>query len=183
MAQKKESFIKTKIIFLFFICCFSMIFLSDFKLIYFAPLIIFLFYNISFISILWLAALVGFLQDLFSSNFLGLNAISYLVVSIFLYREKKYFNDKPINLSIFTYVFSMIFSILSPILLFVFDKKISLSITWIITDIVLYPMLDGIYAFVFFAMPIVFFEYLRKIGYKSLWLGMKQKIFRKSRKA
>lgn len=182
MAQKKESFIKTKILLFFLVSFFSMIFFSNIKFIFFAPLIIFLFYNISFISILWIAAILGFTQDLFSSTFFGINAISYLVSSIILYREKKYFNDKPINLSIFTMVFSIIFSILSPILFFIFDKKINLSITWIITDIIMYPILDGIYAFLFFAMPILFFEYLKKVGYKNLWIGLKTKIFQKSRR-
>ncbi len=182
MAQKKENFIKIKTILLFFISFFSMIFLSDFKFIFFAPILIFLFYNVSFLSILWIAAIFGFIQDLFSSSFFGINAISYLISSMILYREKKYFNDKPINLSIFTVIFSVIFSVLSPILFFIFDKKINLSITWLITDIVLYPLLDGIYAFLFFAMPILFFEYFRKIGYKNLCNGLKIKIFRRSRK-
>ncbi|NGX34932.1 MAG: hypothetical protein K1060chlam1_01294 [Candidatus Anoxychlamydiales bacterium] len=183
MAQKKESFIKTKIIFLFFTSFFSMIFFSNIKFIYFAPLLIFLFYNISFASILWIACLVGFIQDLFSEAFFGINAILYLLSSIILYRGKKYFNDKPINLSIFTWIFSIIFSVLSPILFFIFDKKINLSITWLITDVILYPAIDGIYAFLFFAMPILFFEYLKKTGYKNLWIGLKTKIFRRSQKA
>ena len=183
MAQKKESFIRTKILSLFFISTLSMlIFLtfSNIKLVYFALFIIFLFYHLSFISILWIAMLLGFFQDLLSSSFFGINACLYLISVMVLFKEKKYFNDKPISLSIFTAIFSLIFSLFSPILFFIFDKKINLSIKWIITDIIVYPILDGIYAFVFFAMPILFFEYVRKIGYKSLWMNFKM-IFQRSR--
>lgn len=182
MAQKKDKFIKTKIFLLFFISFFSMIVFSNFsniKFIYFAPLLIFLFYNVSFISILWIATLLGFFQDLFSSSFFGINAILYLIATLVLYKEKRFFNDKPINLSIFTMVFSIVFSFLTPILFFIFDKKINLSITWILTDIIIYPILDGIWAFIFFAMPLLFFDNFRKIGFKNLWINFKKVIFQR----
>jgi rod shape-determining protein MreD len=184
MAQKKEKFLKIKIFILFLISLFAMIFFSCFiniRFIYFAPLIVFLFYRFTFISILWTSIILGFLQDLFSTNFFGINAICYFLTSAILYREKRFFNDKPINLSIFTSIFSLIFSVFNPFLFFIFDKKINLSIKWVGADLVILPLLDGIYAFIFFALPILLFEKLIRIGFKNLWIKYKKMIFQKSR--
>ncbi len=184
MAQKKELFIKSKMFLLFFISIFSMIFFSSFidiKFIYFAPLIIFSFYRFSFIIVLWISVLLGLIQDLFSSSFFGLNALCYLLSSMILYREKRFFNEKSINLSIFTTVFSLIFSIFNPLLFFIFDKKINLSIKWVAADLVIFPALDGIYAFIFFAVPLLIFEKIEKNGFKNLWMKYKKMIFHRSR--
>ena len=172
MASKKEKFKKLKIFLLLFISLFSLIFFSSFfyiKFIYFAPFIIFLFYRLKLISILWIAILLGFFEDLFSSSFFGISAISYLLCSIILYREKRFFNDKPINLSLFTIIFSLLYSIFNPILFFIFDKKINLSIKWLAADLIIFPLLDGIYAFILFAMPILLIERVTKFGFKNLW--------------
>ena len=178
MASKKEKFKKLKIFSLLFISLFSMIFFSSFidiKFIYFAPFIIFLFYRFSLITILWIATLLGFFQDLFSSSFFGISAILYLLCCIILFREKR-FTDKPINLSLFTILFSLIYSIFNPILFFIFDKKINLSIKWLAADLIIFPLLDGIYAFVFFAMPILLIENFTKFGFKNLWTTLTKKI-------
>ena len=184
MASKKEKFKKLKIFLLLFISLFSMIFFSSFfdiKFIYFAPFIVFLFYRFSFITVLWIAVLLGFFQDLFSSSFFGISAISYLLSTIILYREKRFFNDKPVNLSLFTIIFSLIYSIFNPLLFFIFDKKINLSIKWLAADLVIFPLLDGIYAFILFAMPILLIERTTKFGFKNLWTIFSKKISLKSR--
>lgn len=184
MAQKKENFLKTKVLILIFLSIFSMIFFSSFasiKFVYFAPILIYLFFRMSFISILWMSSFLGLIQDLFSSSFFGINALCYLITSIILYREKRFFNDKPINLSIFAIIFSIIFSIFSPILFFIFDKKINLSIKWLATDLIIYPILDGIYAFTFFAITILLFEKISSLGLKNLWSKYKKIIFLRSR--
>jgi len=185
MASKKEKFKKLKFFLLLFIAMISMIFFSSFvniKFIYFAPFIIFLFYRFNFITILWISTLLGFFQDLFSSSFFGISAISYLICSIILFREKRFFNDKPINLSIFTIIYSVIYSLFNPILFFIFDKKINLSIKWVATDLLIFPLLDGIYALILFAMPILLIENFTKFGFfKNLWTTLTKKISLKSR--
>lgn len=167
---------------LFIISIFSMIFFSGFaniKFTYFAPFIIFLFFRFSFISILWLSTILGLIQDLFSASFFGINAICYLICSMLLFREKRFFNEKPINLSIFTAIFSLVFSITTPLLFFILDKKMKLTLKWIATDLAAFPILDGIYAFIFFAVPILFFEKTTKTGFKNLWIKYKKIIFLK----
>jgi rod shape-determining protein MreD len=184
MAQKKESFIRSKFFLLFFISIFSMIVFSsllEIKFIFFAPLIIFLFYRTSIISILWISAILGLIQDLLSSNFFGFNTLCYTLTTMTLYKGKRFFNEKPVNLSIFTAVYSIIFSIFSPILFFIFDKKINLSIKCLGTDLIMYPILDGIYAFLFFSIPIIILEKITKYGFKNLWLTCQKMIFRTSR--
>lgn len=182
MAQKKEKFLKTKVFILFMFSIFSMIFFSSFadiKFIYFAPLIIFLFYRFSFITILWISSILGLMQDLFSGSYFGINTICYLFTAAILYREKRFFDDKLINLSIFTIVFSVIFSIFNPLLFFIFDKKINLSIKWLIADVIIYPALDGLYAFIFFAIAVLFFEKMSQLELKNLWMKYKKMIFQR----
>lgn len=178
MAQSKEKLPKTKIVILFLFSLFSMIFFSsftNFKFIYFAPILIFLFYRLSFISTLWIATFFGVIQDLLSSSFFGINTLTYLFTSVVLYKEKRFFNEKPINLAIYTAVFSLIFSIFNPLLFFIFDKKINLTIKWIAADLIMYPVLDGIYALIFFGIYIIVFDKILNIGLKSLWLKYKNK--------
>ncbi|MFA6502367.1 MAG: hypothetical protein WCT85_06230, partial [Parachlamydiales bacterium] len=106
---------------------------------------------------------------------------SYFLTSILLYNQKRFFNDKPINLSIFTVVFSMIFSIFNILLFFIFDKKLALSLKWLVSDIILFPILDGIYTLILFAIPIWLFEKFMVLGFKNLWIRCKILIFQKSR--
>ena len=181
MAQSKKK-INYQLIYAFSIALFSSIFLNCFinvKFIYFAPFLLLAFYKKSFISVLWLSGLCGLICDFFSSNALGIFALNYLLASLFLFRERRFFNDKPINLSIFTTIYAFIFSLFNPILFFMFDKNLNLSIKWVATDLLIMPLLDGIYAFLFFAVPLLLIEQIKKINFKNLWTTYKKIIFQK----
>ena len=153
--------------------------LTGLKLVHFAPFLILLFYQKDFISSLWISALCGLIVDIFSSNSFGLFALCYTTGSFFLYKEKRFFNDKAISLSVFTSIYSLIFSLFTPLLFFIFDKKINLSIKWLLTDVIIMPLFDGLYAFMFFALPILLIKQVKKINFKTLWITYKKIIFQK----
>ena len=180
MAQNKKINFENYLI--FFLSLFFNAFLSSIfplKLIYFAPFLTILFYKNSFLNILWLSVICGLITDSFSSSTFGIYSLNYLIASFFLYREKRFFNDSIINTSIFTSIYAAIFSLFNPLLFFIFDKKVILSIKWLITDIILMPIIDGIYAFLFFALPLYFIAYIKKVDFKKLWITYKKMIFQK----
>lgn len=168
----KEKFKKIKITLLFFISFFSMLFLNI-KFIYFAPLIVYLFYRFSLISILWISILIGLLQDLFSATYFSINALSYLFTTLFLYKQKRFFTDGGINLSILATIYSFLFSIINISIYFIFDKNLIITLKWAFSDLIVFPILDGIYTFIFFAIPIIIFEKITKLGFKNLWMRAK----------
>ncbi|MBN2479298.1 MAG: hypothetical protein JXA94_03640 [Parachlamydiales bacterium] len=184
MAQSKTK-IDFEIIFSFMIACMTAIFISaiskSLTLIYFAPFIILFFYRSSLIFSLWVSLLAGFFIDLFSSSHFGIYSLNYTICSVFLYNERRFFKETQINLILFTYVYSLIFSIINPILFFIFDKKIILSIKWVATDILFMPLIDGLYAYLFFALPVFLINKLKRVNYRILWKIYKKKIFQKSR--
>jgi rod shape-determining protein MreD len=141
---------------------FSSAILPQIKPQFFTPFLVISFFNLSFLSSLWLACLGGVIVDLFSSTHLGLHALIYTLCSALFYRQKKYFKDTPINIAIYATLISLANTFLNVILLFVFEKGISLSFIWFWTDFIGLSLLDGFYAFLLFALPIKGLEMLKK---------------------
>ena len=88
------------------------------KLICFAPFLAVLFIRMKATTALWLSALTGVFTDLFSSHFFGMYALVFVLVCAFLYRQKRFFTEKPINLAIYTAIISIVITIIEPVLLF-----------------------------------------------------------------
>jgi hypothetical protein len=183
MAQKKNK-LKYQIYVSFFLALFCLFFnpaITSLKLIYFAPFIVISFYNYSLIGTLWLSILCGFFSDILASGSFGVITMSYLLCSFVLYRAKRFFNDKPVNLSIFTSLYSVIFSIFNLLFLFIFDKAVIISLKWVLSDLIVMPFFDGIYAFFWFSLPFLVIEKIKRTNIKNLWMHFKIKIFRHSR--
>ncbi len=184
MAQKKTKRNNLVIIY-YLLATFSALFLSSilpgFKLIYYSPFLVILFFNTTYPKTLWLASLAGLTIDLLSSTTFGINAINYTLTAALLYRFKQFFNDKPINLSIFTLIVSVVYSILQILLLFIFDKGILISWGWIVTDLLFMPLLDALYAFIWFSCPIILYEKTKKITKNNYELFKKRNFFRSNK--
>ncbi len=183
MAQTKNK-LKYQIYLSFFLALFCLLFFPAFfflKLIYFAPFLIISFYNSSFVKVLWLSILCGIFSDVLATSSFGVISLSYLSASCFLYREKRFFNDKPVNLSIFTGLYSIVFSIFNLLFLFIFDKTVIISFKWTLSDLLIMPVFDGIYAFLWFSLPFLVIEKIKRTNFKTIWTFCKIKIFRLSR--
>ncbi len=124
------------------------------KLFFFAPFIIILFYQKPFIKCLWGALLSGLIVDLFSAHsHLGLHAINYITAVTILYKQRKhFFSDSATTLPLMIFFFSIIATLLQIPILYVFEQKISLSKSWILSDLILMPFFDALYGFVFFVL-------------------------------
>ena len=163
-------------ILLFFSISIFFIFFTNLKLVIFAPLLTYLFYKKTFISTLWISVFFGIIADIFSSSFFSLFTICYFLTTLTSYKIRRYIKESFLNSSLFVSIYSLIFSIYCPILFFIFDKKIDLSISWIGTDLIIMPILDGVYGFLCFYLPK---KLLLNLG--NLWKIYKKRVFQNSR--
>lgn len=153
---------KFRLVYSFIFSTFAAIFFSAFipfyKPVFYAPFLIISFLSTTFISTLWLCCLGGLVVDVLSSTHMGLNALIYTLLATVLYRQKRYFTDTPINIALFTILLSFLFTILNLIFLFILDKGVKISLISFFTDFIALPFFDGVYAIIFFALPIKAFE-------------------------
>jgi len=145
----------------FFIAFGAFIFLPSiffsFKLFYFSPFLVILFYRYSYLACLWCALAIGFIIDLFASHaFLGINALAYTSATALLYNQKRnFFSDKISTLPIMTFVFSCTVTAFLLVISSSFERKIPISATLLVTDFAVMPLFDSFYALAFFVLPSV----------------------------
>lgn len=142
------------------------IFFPSLRLYFFAPPIIMALYQGSRVSGAWYALLSGFCVDCFiSDNFLGMNALSYTAAALLLHGQRKnFFADSVSTLPIMTFFFSLLVGLSNAILSYVFHSGISISPSWILSDLILMPLMDACYAFIMFILPTLVFGKPRRKG-------------------
>jgi rod shape-determining protein MreD len=122
---------------------------------------------------LWCSALSGALLDLLSDDPMGLHALNYTLATAFLYRYKRHFSyEVPFHFGLFTVFISSLSTLLQLSLLFLFDRRIPFDGKWILTDLIGMPILDGLYAFAWFVVPLAMFEKIKKY-WVLFWLRKK----------
>jgi len=153
-----------------FFTLFNSALLPEVKLFSLVPLLVFFYNRFSFAKALWISALCGLGIDLLSSEFrLGLHALEYSLVTFALYHQKKhFFEEKPLAFSLFTILISVVATIVELCLIAVFDKPLPLSEKLLVTDLVILPLIDALYAFVCFSLPIRFYLHVKKVGWSTL---------------
>lgn len=139
----------------------------------YAPWIALLVMQCSLNRTLWLSAAAGAVIDLISDDPMGLHALNYVLTGALLYRFRKHFLfDQPLHLSLFTALVSGTSTLLQLALLFLFDRRVPFGGRWIIADLVGMPMIDALYAFVWFAAPLALFGRMRRY-WVHYWLKKK----------
>lgn len=135
------------------------------KLIAFAPFLAFLYSRMSLPQSLWIATLCGLIYDLLSSEFIfGLHAINYSLTTLVCYKQKRHFADKALALCLYTLLISTVYSLLQVLLICIFDRGLPLSGKWALTDLLLMPLADSVYAWIWFHCPIRLYLHLKKVG-------------------
>ena len=154
-----------------FFALFGTVFLPHVHLLAFSPFLALLYSRHSFMASLWIASLCGLAIDLLSSEFrFGIHALNYCLTTLVLYRRKRhFFEDKPLALSLFTFFISIVSTILQLLLIALFDRALPLSGKLLITDLLLMPAADALYAFVWFSCPMMLFIYIKKIGWHAFF--------------
>lgn len=129
--------------------------LPGFKLLFFAPLIIILYYQKSYSFCLWISLICGLILDILSSfNHLGIFALNFSVTTALLYGYRRnFFADSLTTLPLMTFFFSVIFTIFQSILIYTFEGKLILSWKWFMTDLILLPAGDAVFGFACFIFP------------------------------
>lgn len=154
-----------RIIYSFLLATFSSIFCTAIfpqtHLFYYAPFLAILFIDSSLIMSLWVSCLCGFIIDALSTTPMGMHTLGYALLCFSLFRLKRFFNDKPINIPIFTIILSMGFSIIEIILLSIFQKSLSFSGSWVLSDFIIMPIFDGIYSIILFVVPMKLIDFLK----------------------
>jgi rod shape-determining protein MreD len=113
-----------------------------------------------------MAFFFGLLLDfLSSSSFLGLNVTSYCAATALLYPQRRnFFADNVSTLPLLTFFSAVSLTMLQLILTYIFERHILITLEWAITNIVLFPLFDSMYAFAVFLLPSMLFGKRRRYG-------------------
>ena len=129
------------------------------RLAYFVPFIILLFYKKPFAAVLWISLGCGLILDILSSHVrFGLYAVAFTLTTAILYRQKRhFFADSISTLPLMTFLFSLISTLIHVILIHLFENSLPFSTIWLIKDVIIMPILDGIFAFSLYVLPFILF--------------------------
>jgi rod shape-determining protein MreD len=151
------------------------LFVPRLPLIPFAPFLALIALQTDLKKTLLLSFLAGVFIDLFSDDPIGLHALNYILTSAFLYRIRTLFShERPFHLSFFSSIVSLVSTTFQLLLLFLFDRRVPFNGKWIFADLVGAPILDGVYAFVWFAAPLAIGTKLHKM-WVLFWLKKKNR--------
>lgn len=141
-------------------------------LIAYAPYLMSILMHHSLKKVLWHSILCGIIVDLFQSTLpFGYSALGYLLASLIIYRQKWwFFNDKLGSLSFFVALFSLLFSLFQLITFKLQNHPITLSWYSLLSDFVLMPVCDGLYAFICFTSPLLIYSQIKKRGFHFLFI-------------
>lgn len=129
------------------------------KLNFFAPFLIRVLYLRPLISSLWVAIWIGLLLDLFSSSArFGINAFAGFFTVFILYQFKKhFFEDSYSTLPFMCYFYGFFNTVILIPLMDFFDRHLTLSLPFLLSDLLFFPFLDALYALFVFTLPRLFF--------------------------
>lgn len=125
---------------------------------FFAPYLVLLLYKKRKSQALTQAFLCGCILDLISSSTsIGFWPLNFILTLLLLGKLKHhFFVEKLLTLPILSFLFSGISTILFFLITNIFCTKSHLTLNWMMTDLVLLPSLDGLYALFLFSIPIRF---------------------------
>jgi len=137
----------------------------------FAPFLVFAYMRCSFPVSLWWALLSGLIIDLMSSQMhFGLHALNYCLTTLAIYTQRKhFFEDKPIALSVFTALFASTSTLLQLLLFSAFERHLPFNWKSLLSDLFAMSILDGIFAFIWFTLPMKLYLHIRKTGWRALF--------------
>jgi rod shape-determining protein MreD len=129
----------------------------------FAPYLAILILKLPHTQSLILASLCGAIMDLMSDDPIGLHAINYTVSVWLFFKIKSHFSfEKATHLTLLTALISSFSTIFQLILLFLFDRRVPFSGRWAFMELIGMPIVDAIYAFIWFVAPMDLFQKVRK---------------------
>lgn len=133
------------------------------RLIAFAPFLALLFMRANFLSALWISALTGLLLDIFTSQMrFGSYSFCYCLTALFTYHQRRhFFADKPLALSLYTALIACVCTLLELVMQSAGSGKLAFTARLILVDVIGMSLVDAIYAFVCFTLPMKIYNYLK----------------------
>ena len=150
-------------------------FFPSLKICFFIPFLAFSLYNLSFIKLLWISFASGLVFDALSSQYvLGAYSLSFTMTSLACYRLKKiFYQEKKITFFIVTLLFSIVNTSMITLLFSDISLK-NLTWKWLATDLLIYPVIEGISAFLIYTLPPIAlrsFKLLKKSPDHTVYTG------------
>ncbi len=148
------------------VALFGSAFFPSIRLFAFAPFLALIFMRQTLLPSLWIAAGVGLLVDLLCSQMrFGTFSLIYCLTALITHHQKRnFFADKPLALSLYTGLISIVASSLELVFLYAFDSQLPLTGVMIATDVCGMSVLDALYAFVCFTCPIKIYHYFQRLS-------------------
>ena len=141
--------------------------LKNLPILFFVPFLAYFSSLLSFLPLLWLSFIIGFLVDLFSTGPLGENATIYLLSTILVLREKKFLLDeRPWYLALFAFAFSAVCEICR----WICFLKTPISFKNLAFSVFSFSFCTAIYAIIGFMIPLLLWNkgalFVKRIWYK-----------------
>ncbi len=136
----------------------------------FSPYLAILFRRSQLTKALWISALCGLILDLLSVSPFGIHALTMTLTTACIFRFRVYFIDKPIGLASYTALISLALTIFSRLTLIFYDSGLPFTFKGFVTDFLLLPVGDALYALLCFSYPLILYRLLRKLYFRFLFL-------------
>jgi hypothetical protein len=122
---------------------------------------------------LFISAFTGLLVDLLSADPFGIHALNHAATAALCFRGRSLFSvERPLQFSLYTAICSFVSTILQIALLFLFDRRVSFQGKWWLAEWTLLPLIDALYAFMWFAGPLALFRSVHRL-WEVYWLKKK----------
>ena len=148
---------------------------SPLPLLSFAPFYAILNCRKNLTAALWISAGCGLIIDFLSAEPFGVHTLIAIITTFFLYRYRIYVVDKPVGLFSYTLVISFVLTLLNRILFFLHDPSFPLTLKGILTDFLVLPVADALYALLFFSYPLIVYNFLKKQWFRFHFLKKNSK--------
>ena len=125
------------------------------RLQFFSAFLVIAFYKKTLVKCLWFALICGLIIDLLSTQpRLGIYALGYSLTTILLYSQRRhFFADSLSTLPLMCVFFSILSTVFMIFLNYFMEFNMTLSWGWILTDLLIMPFADGLFAFICFILP------------------------------
>lgn len=150
---------------LFFGCLF-LTWMFSLKIAFFPSFLVFSYYHTTRNGSLWWACLAGLALDFidYDTRF-GLNSLTYCLTTFFLYDKKRhFFYDYLSTFPLMTFLFSFLSTTVHFTFLSLFGREMAVSFPLFFYDFLLLPLIDALFAFFAYTLPLLFFGPTRRKG-------------------
>lgn len=135
--------------------------LPKLHLIYFAPFLAYILVETPLHHILWQMLLCGLCSDLLSSTPFGVQSVCYTLSALALFKVRKFFSYNFASISLYTMLIATVFTLFYLIVAAVLGCGPKISLQSLLSDFLLMPIFDGIYAFIWFFCPLKAIDAIR----------------------